>query len=157
MRRKAAKDDWQVEKLASLRLMLRVAQHRWSQNQSSGAGRETIDLMNEIDGLLKEVKPQEELQIRTTFVSGVVGRYVCQHCHIENRIEDGSYTPAEGPSRFAATPSEPTPVPAPSTAIATPVAPAPDNVVPLVDYTPTRQHNGGTYNPFGSEYHKGGY
>jgi hypothetical protein len=156
-----SKDDWSVERLASLRLMLAVARHKWSGTQASSVGREMLDVMGEISALLKEVKPQEELRIDVNFVSGVRGIYRCSCCGEENTLEDGSYEPAEGGRRrdFVAAPATPpAPVAAPSTPTPAAVPAAPvlvvDNAAPLIDFfSPTRTHRGDTYNPFGSEYH----
>jgi hypothetical protein len=50
--------------------------------------------IRELDTMLKPYLPEREtLQIVTSFVEGVVGRYVCQHCHQEDHLEPGSYTP----------------------------------------------------------------
>jgi hypothetical protein len=154
------RDDWSVQRLAHLTLLWKVAQHRWSESQTAANTDQVVSLMDAITALKAEVAPAEEVQIRIDYVSGVVGRYVCEFCHAENRLADGSFQPLEGrPARYAATPANPaTPVPAPSTATAAPAAPVlvVDNK-PLLDFSPTRQHFGDTYNPFGSEFHKGGY
>jgi hypothetical protein len=96
--------DWNVERLASLRLMLAVARHRWSASQTTGTAREMLDVMAEITALLDKVKPAEGLRIELTYVEGVEGRYRCQHCSEWNELAPNTYTPATRPERFAATP-----------------------------------------------------
>jgi hypothetical protein len=153
-------DNWNVEKLASLRLMLKVAQHKWSGNQTSGVAREMIDLMGAITELLDKVKPTEEVQVRVNFAKTAVGIgfATCPECghRAQHRF---------APDELAPLPPKPAPVEvpiveaAPSTATPAPTpASAPPRVVvdnkPLIDYSPMRRPDGGSYNPFGSEVHR---
>jgi hypothetical protein len=145
------KSDWSVEKLATLRLQLAVARHGWESTQEPGHSREMREVMDAIDALLKEVKPQEELRISLHFVEKPEGIYTCQHCHMENRLESGSYEPVEPRRRDFAPeavnePAQPAPVPAPSVAPAEPAPP--DNIVPI-DYAVRRTPSDGAYNAFG--------
>jgi hypothetical protein len=153
--------DWAVEKLGSLRLMLAVERHRWSHNQTSATARSMIDLMGEISSLLKEVGPAEEIRININTVKTAVGigHVTCPECghRSQHRFEDGTLEPLppKPPVEQPAIADDAAPV-APASPPAT-AAPVPAKVVPLIDYSPTRRHNGDTYNPLGSEFHKGGY
>jgi hypothetical protein len=86
------------EHIATLRLMRKNILARLLR---SDALRTDPDDLLKIDAALKQHQPERgALQISTRFVEGVVGRYKCTKCGEENRLEAGTYTPAERPKPF---------------------------------------------------------
>ena len=92
------KDHWDVERLATLQVMLKAARHKWENGQSSSAASDMVTLMEEITKLRAAAgltSGPREMEI--TFVEGVTGVYKCTECGHENRLEEGKYTPASPP------------------------------------------------------------
>jgi hypothetical protein len=83
------KDDWSVQRLANLTLLWKVAQHRWTTNQSAANTDQVVSLMDAIDALRKEVKPAEGVQFNVQYVESYVGLadVVCPHCGLKSRHE----------------------------------------------------------------------
>jgi hypothetical protein len=86
------------EHVATLRLMRKNILARLLR---SDALRTDPDDLLKIDATLKQHLPERKTPtIRITYVEGVVGRYTCTHCGEENKLESGTYTPAERPKPF---------------------------------------------------------
>jgi len=81
------KDHWDVERLATLQVMLKAARHKWENGQSSSAASDMVTLMEEITKLRAAAglaSGPREMEI--TFVEGVTGVYKCTECGHENRL-----------------------------------------------------------------------
>jgi hypothetical protein len=63
--------------------------------------RVAVDDVLALDQALKAYLPERKTpHIQVSFVEGVVGHYKCTKCGEENRLEEGTYTPAERPKPF---------------------------------------------------------
>jgi hypothetical protein len=100
---KLPKDHWDVERLATLNVMLRVARHKWSQGQAANDANQMLALMDSITTLRKEARLNEPLDIKIHFVRGkFTGR--CSHCGKSTEYSDRPFDEAE--SGVSASPVE---------------------------------------------------
>src|SRR5262249_50801229 len=101
------KDDWQVERLATLKLMYLVARSKWSNGQVSNSS-DMLALMAEITGLRKEAKLMEPMDIKVHIVESepvvLQADIECKHCgkvgkyQVSNRPFDASESRPDNPS-----------------------------------------------------------
>jgi hypothetical protein len=99
---KLPKDHWDVERLATLNVMLRVARHKWSQGQAANDANQMLALMDSITTLRREAKAVEPIAIEVNirkgrFTNGVF-RGQCSHCQEWTEYSD---TPFEAASPAA--------------------------------------------------------
>ena len=83
------RDHWDVERLATLNVMLKVARHRWAQGQSSGAASDMLVLMDSITALRKQAKLVEPLAITIRSIDS----FKCSHCGQIGESETSPATP----------------------------------------------------------------
>lgn len=150
------KDHWNVERYATLQVMLKVARHKWSQDQASSAASEMLSIMDAISAMRREAGIREPLQLNMRVVESYVGiaDITCPHCGKASRHElsdkpfDAAPTSSEistrvdtaptSPETGSQTPSTDAPAPAESDSN-THSNPPPANVVPLT----VAAHRGG--------------
>jgi hypothetical protein len=154
------KDHWDVERLATLQVMLKAARHKWENGQSSGAASDMVTLMEEITKLRTAAGlasgPRE---IEVTYVRAVTGIYKCKHCGEENELEDGKYTPAppprvvDMPSDSVARATATTPAAPENTRVSGPEngAVAPSESKPAPDAPKVTHRDGVSASPFHSQ------
>jgi len=82
------KDHWDVERLATMTVMLKVARHKWSQGQSSGAAGDMLTLMSEISAMRSKAGLGGPREIEVSFLRRVVGVFKCCKCGERNEIPD---------------------------------------------------------------------
>jgi len=78
------KDHWDVERLATLNVMLEVARHKWSAGQATSDANQMLALMEAITALRRESKASEAPQISVEIVRKLRGK--CWHCGKENEV-----------------------------------------------------------------------
>jgi hypothetical protein len=83
------KDHWDVERLATMQVMLKVARHKWSQGQSASAAGDMLTLMDSITTLRKEAKLAEPMDIKLQIVKRAIGiaNITCKHCGKTDRYD----------------------------------------------------------------------
>jgi hypothetical protein len=83
------KDHWDVERLATMQVMLKVARHKWSQGQAPKDAADMLVLMDAITGMRKSAGLQGPRAVDIRFVEGYRGiaDVVCPHCHKVSRQE----------------------------------------------------------------------
>jgi hypothetical protein len=102
------KDHWDVERLATMQVMLKVARHKWASGQSSSAAGDMLQLMAEITTLRKEARV-EPMEVNIKYASAFVGvaDIECKYCHKTARYEV-SEKPFDKPAQAPATEQPPT-------------------------------------------------
>jgi hypothetical protein len=95
----------------------------------SGDPAVTVQDITALEEVFAKYVPKPGMNLKVSFVSGVVGMFKCQHCHMENRVEDyrGPEPKKTDSQNAVAQPS--VSAPASGTADAVPASPA--NVIPL--------------------------
>jgi hypothetical protein len=86
---KLPKNSWDVERLATMQVMLKVARHKWSQGQSSSAAGDMLQLMESITTLRREAKLSEPMDIEVNVVRRATGiaDVTCKHCGKTDRYD----------------------------------------------------------------------
>jgi hypothetical protein len=115
-------DDWRVERLANLQVLLRIAQSKWANiiahEKTASNSAEIISLLDAITEAKRVVLPSGARgsiipNVRIQPVEGVEGYYQCQKCGHGNHLPAGSYTPLQDTPKSGA-PAAPTPPSAPT-------------------------------------------
>jgi hypothetical protein len=98
------KDDFRVEKLATLTLLLKVQRAQWANGKLTNSG-DMIEVMNAIEALRSTAGGPREILVNV--VKAVSGIFTCARCGHENRLAEGAYTtPPESRTTGHAKPAE---------------------------------------------------
>jgi hypothetical protein len=80
--------DWRVERLAKLVIADEAMQSLLVVAPERVDFGKMLDIDRALADLRKELGVTKPMELKVSFVDGVVGMFKCQHCHKENRVED---------------------------------------------------------------------
>jgi hypothetical protein len=106
--------DWRVERLAKLVIADEAMQSLLVVAPERVDFGKMLDIDRALADLRKELGVTKPMELKVSFVDGVVGMFKCQHCHKENRVEDYRAPPETNSQNVVAT-EKAVPAPAPGT------------------------------------------
>jgi hypothetical protein len=137
------RDDWRVERLGTLQILLKVTRHKWAADQTSARAADIVMLMDEITKLRTEAgidNTPSEVEIKFVEHYTGVATITCPHCQMSSRHEVSnrpfeSATPtAPSAPEVKATTSHDNAIAGPSSADPSPAEPKPAAPVMEVSY-----------------------